>query len=99
MLARYKLNVYSPYIEDMFAFTRHPLIGKGLGALTAKEVKELDAYARQYHVEMIPVFETLGHWENILAIPEYAGYGEFPGAHTLNVSDERVYKLLDEMIG
>jgi hypothetical protein len=99
MLARYKLNVYSPYIEDMFAFTRHPLIGKERGALTAKEVKELDAYARQYHVEMIPVFETLGHWENILAIPEYVGYGEFPGAHTLNVSDERIYKLLDEMIG
>lgn len=99
ILARYKLNVYSPYIEDMFVFKSHPLIGKGRGALTAKEVKELDAYAGQFHVAMIPVFETLGHWENILAMPEYVEYGEFPGAHTLNVSDERTYKMLDEMIG
>lgn len=28
-LARYKLNTYSPYLEDMFVFKNHPLIGKG----------------------------------------------------------------------
>ena len=98
-LARHKLNVYSPYIEDIFAFKNHPLIGKNRGALSAAEVKDLDAYARKRHVEMIPIFETLGHWENILAMPEYVQYAEFPGAHTVNVSDERVYRLLDEMIG
>ena len=98
-LARYKLNTYSPYLEDLFQFKNHPKIGKGRGALSAAEVKELDAYAKQYHVDLVPTFETLGHWENILQIPEYASYAEFPGAHTLNVSDERVYALLDEMIG
>ena len=98
-LARHKLNVYSPYIEDIFVFKNHPLIGKGRGALSAAEVKELDAYAKRYHVELIPIFETLGHWENILLLPEYAPFGEFSGAHTVNVSDERVYQLLDEMIG
>jgi hypothetical protein len=98
-LSRYKLNVYSPYLEDMFVFTKHPRIGKDRGALTAAQVKELDAYAKKYHVELIPIFETLGHWENILSMPEYLRYAEFPGAHTLNISDERVYTLLDEMIG
>lgn len=98
-LARHKLNVYSPYIEDIFVFKNHPAIGKGRGELTAAEVKELDAYAKQYHVELIPIFETLGHWENILALPEYRKYAEFPGAHTVNVSDEAVYTILDEMIG
>lgn len=98
-LARYKMNTYCPYIEDMFVFKHHPLIGKGRGALTPQEVKELDAYARKYYVEIIPIFETLGHWENILAKPEYVRYAEFPGAHTLNVSDESVYSMLDEMIG
>ncbi len=98
-LAHYKLNTYSPYLEDMFVFKNHPLIGKGRGALTSQEVKELDVYAKKYYVELIPIFETLGHWENILAMPQYIGYAEFPGAHTLNVSDEKVYALLDEMIG
>jgi len=98
-LARYKMNTFSPYMEDMFVFKNHPLIGKGRGALTVQEVKEIDAYAKRYYVDVIPTFETLGHWENILAKPEYLGYAEFPGAQTLNVSDEKVYALLDEMIG
>ncbi|HEX9614153.1 MAG TPA: family 20 glycosylhydrolase, partial [Bacteroidota bacterium] len=98
-LARYKLNVYSPYIEDIFVFKNHPLIGKNRGALTDAQIRELDSYAKRFHVELIPIFETLGHWENILLLPEYARYAEFPGAHTLNVSDESSYELLDEMIG
>ncbi len=98
-LARYKMNTFSPYIEDMFVFKNYPLIGKGRGALTPQEVKELDAYAKKYYVDMIPTFETLGHWENILAKPEYVGFAEFPGAQTLNVSDEKIYAMLDEMIG
>ncbi|NUN69787.1 MAG: family 20 glycosylhydrolase [Bacteroidetes bacterium] len=97
--ARYKMNVYSPYIEDVFAFKNHPLIGKDRSPLTAAECKALDSYAKQYHVELIPIFETLGHWENILIRPEYARFAEFPGAQTVNVSDEKVYAMLDEMIG
>lgn len=98
-LARYKMNTYAPYLEDMIIFPEHPAIGKGRGALTLADLKDLDTYARRHHVELIPIFQTLGHWENILLLPEYRHLAEFPGAHTLNVSDERVYALLDEMIG
>ncbi len=98
-LARYKLNTYTLYLEDMFAFRSYPTIGRGRGALTAQEVKDLDAYAKRYHVDLVPTFETLGHWENILIKPEFSRYAEFPGAHTLNVSDEEVYRMLDRMIG
>jgi hexosaminidase len=98
-LSHHKLNVYSPYMEDIFVFKKYPSIGKGRGELTTAEVKELDAYAKKHHVELIPTFETLGHWENILMLPEYVSYAEFPGAHTVNVSDEAVYSMLDDMIG
>ncbi len=97
--SRYKMNVYSPYIEDVFQFKKHPEIGRNRGALTPAECKELDAYAKRYFVEIIPIFETLGHWENILIQPEYEKFAEFPGAQTVNVSDEKVYAMLDEMIG
>ena len=80
-------------------FKKYPLIGKGRGEITGAEIKELDAYAKQRHVELIPTFETLGHWENILVLPEYVKYAEFPGAHTINVSDESVYTMLNDMIG
>lgn len=98
-LARYKMNTYSPYMEDMFAFKNHPLIGKGRGALTSAELKELDVFARKYYVDIIPIFQTLGHCENLLSIPEYLSYAEYPGGRTLNISDEKTYVLLDEMIG
>lgn len=98
-LSRHKLNVYSPYMEDVFAMKRHPLIGKERGELTAAQVTELDAYAKQYHVELIPTFQTLGHWENILVLPEYVQYAEFPGASGLNVANDAIYPLLDGMIG
>ena len=98
-LARYKMNTYSLYMEDMFVFRNRPLIGKGRGALTAGELKELDAYAKKYYVDILPAFQTLGHCENLLSIPEYLGYAEYPGGRTLNVSDEKTYVLLDEMIG
>lgn len=94
-----KINVYMPYIEDVFLFKNHSVLGKDRGALTAAEWKEIDSYAKKYFVEVIPIFETLGHWENILIHPDYGKYAEFPGAHTVNVSDEKVYALLDEMIG
>lgn len=97
--ALHKLNVYCPYIEDVFAFKQYPEIGKNRGALTPAECKELDAYAKKYFVDVIPIFETLGHWENILLLPEFVQYGEFPGAHTVNISDEKVYTMLDNMIG
>jgi hypothetical protein len=83
----------------VFLFRNHAALGKDRGALSAKQWKELDNFAKKHFVEMIPIFETLGHWENYLIYPDYVKYGEFPGAHTVNVSDEKVYALLDEMIG
>lgn len=97
--AQNKMNVYSPYMEDVFKFKKHPEIGKNRGALSAKEWNEVDEYGKKYFVEVIPIFQTLGHWENILLHPEYVKFAEFPGAQTLNVSDENVYAMLDEMIG
>ncbi|MBM4169204.1 MAG: hypothetical protein FJ215_08625 [Ignavibacteria bacterium] len=97
-LSRHKLNTYALYMEDMFLLKSHPVIGVGRGALSAADVRELDSYAKQRHVELVPIFQTLGHWENILILPEYRRYAEFPGAHVLNVTDESIYKLLDQMV-
>jgi hypothetical protein len=98
VLASYKINVYMPYIEDMFVFDKHPLVGKGRGALTKEEVAELDSYAGRYHVEVIPIFESLGHQERMLALPEYNGYAEVPDKPwSLSPAKEQSYELLDEL--
>ncbi|HEX3072375.1 MAG TPA: glycoside hydrolase family 20 zincin-like fold domain-containing protein, partial [Ignavibacteriales bacterium] len=85
-ISRYKMNVYMPYLEDMVQLKSYPNIGKNRGALTPDEIKELVAYAKERYVEIIPIYQTLGHYENILAEYEFLKYAEFPGAASLNVS-------------
>ena len=79
------MNFYCLYIEDMFKHPKHPKIGIKRGALTIKELKEIDAYAKQHYVELVPIFECLGHFDNILMHKKYKHLGEFPGAQCLNV--------------
>ncbi|MCK5557247.1 MAG: family 20 glycosylhydrolase, partial [Candidatus Hydrogenedentes bacterium] len=98
ILASYKINVYMPYIEDMFSFDKHPLIGKGRGALTKEEVAELDRYAKRYHVQVIPIYESLGHQEHMLSIPEYNKYAEvLDDPWSLSPAKGESYELLDEL--
>lgn len=97
-IARYKMNTYMPYIEDMLEFDKYPTIGKGRGALTKAEVREILAFAKQNFVEVIPIFQTLGHYENILSQEEFLKYAEFPGAASLNVSSEETYKFLEDLL-
>lgn len=94
-LARYKMNIYMPYIEDVFTFDAYPEIGKNRGALTKKEAAEIVKYAHENFIEVIPIFQTLGHYENILSLPEYLKLAEFPGAASLNVSSPEIYKFLE----
>ncbi|MGC9093064.1 MAG: family 20 glycosylhydrolase [Bacteroidota bacterium] len=96
--ALHKLNVYMPYIENEFAFEKYPSFSAGRAPLTKAEVTELDAYAKMYHVDMIPIFETLGHLEDVLLKDEFEKYAEFPGAASLNVSSEQTYAFLGDLL-
>ncbi|MFH2031627.1 MAG: beta-N-acetylhexosaminidase [Bacteroidota bacterium] len=97
-IARYKMNTYMPYMEDILELKSFPSIGKNRGALTRQEVKEIIEFAAVRYVEVIPIFQTLGHFENVLVQEEFLDYAEFPGAASLNVSDEKTYEFLEKML-
>ena len=97
-IARYKMNTYMPYMEDMLVFEKYPTIGKDRGALTKSEVKEIIDFAKKNFVEVIPIFQTLGHYENILSQEEFLKYAEFPGAASLNVSNDSTYIFLEDLL-
>ena len=99
-LSHYKINhYYLVYIHDMYQYQNHTEIGKDRGAFSKEEIKELYNYAKKYFIELIPIFQTTGHWDNILHNKNYWNYGEFPGANSLNIANQEIYDLLDEMIG
>ncbi len=96
--SHYKMNFYCLYIEDMFAHPDHPLIGKNRGAFTCEEIKEIDRYAKDHFIELIPIFECLGHFDNILQHKKYWYLGEFPGAQSLDISNPEIFPFLTNYI-
>ncbi len=99
LLARHKLNVYMPYLEDIVRLEGLPGFGEGRGALTRQEITALVRFADSLHVRVIPIFQTLGHYENLLHQSAYRHLAEFPGAHTLSPAGEATYRFLDQALG
>ncbi|MCF6269021.1 MAG: family 20 glycosylhydrolase [Melioribacteraceae bacterium] len=97
-IARYKMNVYMPYLEDMLEFEKYPSIGIGRGRLSKSEVKEIVEYATERYIDVIPAFQTLGHFENILTQKEFVDYAEFPGAASLAVTEAKTYTFIEDML-
>ena len=75
-LAFYKKNLYLPYIEDMYSFNADPNIGKDRGAITKSEMEQMVLEAKKNHIVLCPVFESLGHQDRLLSLPENRKYAE-----------------------
>ena len=98
-LAYFKINYYLPYIEDMFEFETYPDIGIDRERLSKKETRELVAFAKQYHVEIVPVFECLGHQDRILTNPKFNALAENPEKPwSFCPAKEDIYPFLDNCI-
>lgn len=98
-VSKFKLNYHFLYFEDGFNFKKYADLGKLRGGYTAEEVKEIQDYAKRYFVEIVPIFNSLGHVDNILLtnFPKYAHLGEFPGAATYDSLNPEVKSFLKDI--
>ncbi len=71
LMGRWKLNLYTPYLEDMLELASHPDIGAGRGRLTPADLAALHREAARHHIRIMPTFCLLGHCENLLRLPAY----------------------------
>ncbi len=96
-LAGYKMNMLIWEWEDKFAYPSHPEIGAP-GAFTMDEIQELTRYARQYHVQIVPLVQGLGHVSFILKWPQFAHLREIPASNfEFCPLKEGSYKLLMDL--
>ncbi len=79
-LASYKINMLVWEWEDKLAYPSHPEIGAP-GAFTVGEMQEFTRYARQYHIELVPLVQGLGHVSFILKWPQYSPLREIPSSN------------------
>ncbi len=79
-LADYKINMLVWEWEDKFAYPSHPEIGAP-GAFTLEEMQAFTRYAREYHVQLVPLVQGLGHVSFILKWPQYAHLREIAASN------------------
>jgi hypothetical protein len=97
LCVRLKLNVLMLYTEHSFRFRRHPEIGADASPLDAEEVRELDAYAAERHVDLIPTLQSFGHMGHILKHPAYADLDESEQGWTVSPAEPGTYQLLADL--
>lgn len=95
--AAFKLNLFSLYIEHVFDYQSHPLIGPKEGSLTAGDVKELVQYARRYYVTILPEQQAFGHLHHVLKNELYSDLAETPHGHVLAPVNEKSYELIKDL--
>lgn len=94
-LAECKINFFSLYTEHTFRTESHPDIAP-IHAFTAEEIRELDNFCKQYHIQLIGNQQCFAHFEEILKNPFYEPLAD--AADNLNPSVEDTYELLDDII-
>lgn len=96
-LSRYKYNMLIWEWEDKFEYPSHPEIGAP-GAFTVQEMQQLTAYAKQYHIQIVPLVQGLGHAGFILKWPQFAGLRELPASNfEFCPLKEGSYQLLSDL--
>lgn len=83
------------YTEDTYEVENEPYFGYLRGRFTAVEIKELDAYASSFGIELVPCIQTLAH---INQITRYTEYGPIIDINDILLcEEERTYQLIENM--
>jgi hexosaminidase len=68
-LADFKINELQLYTEHTFAYHKYKSIWRGWGALTGREMRQLDARCRQLGIDLVPNQNSFGHLRYFLEHP------------------------------
>ena len=72
-LAYYKINLYQLYLQDFAGPTSGRRAPPETGALSAEEIEQIVEEGRRNHVVVCPIFQTLGHEDQLQALAARMG--------------------------
>ena len=72
-LARMGYTYVQLYTEDVYEVDGEPYFGYLRGRYSKQDLKELDAAAKGYGLELVPCIQTLAHLRGLTRWAEYAG--------------------------
>ena len=110
-MSLYKLNQLQLYVEHTYLFRDFSEMWRDQTPITAEEIRELDSYCRERHIELVPSLASFGHLCTLLSTKTYGDLCEMEDSwkepfsfwnrmryHTINVSDGRSLPLIKKMI-
>ncbi len=77
-LASFKINQVQLYMEHTFAYAGHEAVWRNASPFTSSEIRELDRYASERFIELVPNQNSFGHMARWLTHAEYRGLAECP---------------------
>ncbi|MEO0510404.1 MAG: family 20 glycosylhydrolase [Verrucomicrobiota bacterium] len=77
-LSLLRYNQLQLYTEHAFAFGQHEKVWKNASPMTAAEIRQLDQYCRDRHIDLVPNQNSFGHMERWLKHEEYKHLAECP---------------------
>jgi hypothetical protein len=98
-LAAYKVNLYSPYFEHTAVYASNPLIAPPGGGISASDAAALVAYAKPYHITIVPEQEAFGHLRNALVWEQYQPLAETPHGAVLAPGEAGSIALIKQEFG
>lgn len=80
---------------DTYEIEGEPYFGYNRGRYSLAELKELDGYAAERGLQLIPALQTLAHLD---FLPQYVDYADIIDiSNILLVGEEKTYALIDKM--
>ncbi len=95
--AMFKMNMHSLYMEHTFQSESNPLYAPEEGSFTPQELKEIVAYAKNYHVEIVPEQQTFGHLHKVIKFEKYNRLAEVPYGDVITPQEEDSYKFVADL--
>ena len=86
-LADFKINELQLYTEHTFAYRKHQPVWHSWGALTAAEIRTLDARCRELGIDLAPNQNSFGHLREFLVHPPLKKLAEVPAPYASEVDD------------
>jgi hypothetical protein len=95
-MALFGMNMLMLYTEDTYEVEEYPLFGYQRGRYTLEELKDIDDYAFNLGIEVIPCIQTFGHLRQFLRYRVHADIAE--NDSVLLPGEEKTYQFIEACI-
>ncbi len=97
LLARFKANQYYFYSEASIAFEGYAAVNPD-ARFTRDQVRQVIAYARQRHIDVVPCMELYGHMHDLFRVEKFADLGLPRYGDEFDPRNPRVLAVLDDWV-